>query len=198
MDSQGVRRKLVGMAGPTPPPDGPSNTPRRAADLLPLVYDQLRALAAARLTSERPGHTLQPTALVHEAYLRLAHRPGFRDRADFLAAAVEAMRRLLVDHARQRQAGKRGGGARRAAVDPDHLPGREIDVDDLIAVEEALTRFSATDPSAARLAALRVFAGLSVEEAGDVLGLARATAYREWTYARAWLTDALAENPDGS
>lgn len=181
------------MSGAPPQPD----EARGAADLLPLVYDQLRALAASQLAAEPPGHTLQPTALVHEAYLRLADRPDFPDRSHFLAAAVEAMRRLLVDHARKKHAAKRGGAARRAAVDPDHLPGRAVAVDDLIAVDEALTRFAATDPGAARLAALRVFAGLSVEEAGDALGVPRATAYREWTYARAWLTAALAENPDG-
>lgn len=169
---------------------------RGAADLLPLVYDQLRALAAAQLTAEPAGHTLQPTALVHEAYLRLAGRPDFRDRSHFLAAAVEAMRRLLVDHARKKRADKRGGGARRV-TDPDLLPGRAVNVDDLIALGEALTRLAATDPAAARLASLRVFAGLSVEEAADALGVSRATAYREWAYARAWLTAALAENSDG-
>ena len=164
-----------------------------AADLLPLVYDELRALAAARLAAEPTGHTLQPTALVHEAYLRLATRPNFPGRSHFLAAAGEAMRRLLVDHARRKRAGKRGASARRVAVDPDHLPGRPLDPDDLIAVDEALARLAGTDPTAARLAALRLFAGLSVEEAGEALDVPRASAYRDWTFARAWLTAALSE-----
>ncbi len=178
--------------------DALANNPREAADLLPLVYDELRALAAARLADEPAGHTLQPTALVHEAYLRLASRPDFPDRSHFLAAAGEAMRRLLIDHARKKRAGKRGASRRRAAIDPDQLPGRPLDLEDLIAVDEALVRLAANDPRAARLAALRLFAGLSVEEAGDALELSRASAYREWTYARAWLTRALSELPEES
>jgi RNA polymerase sigma factor (TIGR02999 family) len=183
------------MADPNLSRGAGAGDPRGAVDLLPLVYDELRALAAAQLAAEPPGHTLQPTALVHEAYLRLAGRPEFPGRSHFLAAAGEAMRHLLIDHARKKRAAKRGRGARRAAVDPDQLPDRPLDPDDLIAVDEALTRFAATDPAAARLAALRLFAGLSVEEAGDALGVPRATAYRDWTYARAWLTAALSENP---
>jgi len=178
--------------------DGDACKSHGAADLLPLVYDELRALAAARLAAEPAGHTLQPTALVHEAYLRLASRPDFPDRSHFLAAAGDAMRRLLVDHARKKRAGKRGRNFRRAAIDPDELPGRPLDPDDLMAVDEALTRFATTDPTAARLAALRLFAGLSVEEAGDALGMSRASAYRDWAFARAWLTAALAENPSES
>jgi RNA polymerase sigma factor (TIGR02999 family) len=181
------------MTDATPPSERrPAGPP---GDLLPLVYTELRALAAAYLAGEPAGHTLQPTALVHEAYLRLAARPDFPGRTHFLAAAGEAMRRVLIDHARKKRAGKRGGSARRAALDPDQLPGRPLDPDDLMAVDEALTRFAAADPTAARLAALRLFAGLSVEEAGDALGLPRASAYRDWTYARAWLSAALAENP---
>jgi RNA polymerase sigma factor (TIGR02999 family) len=183
------------MANPNHSSDAPSGDPRGVADLLPLLYDELRALAAAQLAAEPAGHTLQPTALVHEAYLRLAGRPEFPGRSHFLAAAGEAMRRLLIDHARKKRASKRGGDARRVALDPDQLPGRPLDPDDLMAVDEALTRFAATDPTAARLAALRLFAGLSVEEAGDALGLPRASAYRDWAYARAWLSAALSENP---
>ncbi|HEY2784528.1 MAG TPA: ECF-type sigma factor [Fimbriiglobus sp.] len=168
--------------------------PSGAGDLLALVYDELRTLAAVRLAAEPAGHTLQPTALVHEVYLKLADRSGFPDRSQFLAAAVEAMRRVLVDHARRKRAVKRGGDARRLAVDPDQFPGRNLDPDDLISLDEALTRFAAIDPIAARVAALRVFTGLSVEEAGDTLGLPRASAYRDWAYARAWLTTALSEN----
>jgi RNA polymerase sigma factor (TIGR02999 family) len=181
------------MADPKHPPDSAADDPRGAADLLPHVYAELRALAAAQLASEPAGHTLQPTALVHEAYLRLAGRPEFPGRSHCLAAAGEAMRRVLIDHARKKHAGKRGGGARRAGIDPDRLSGRPLDLDDLIAVDEALTRLAATDSAAARLAGLRLFAGLSVEEAGDALGVSRASAYRDWTYARAWLTAALAE-----
>ncbi len=146
--------------------DGDAPKPHGAADLLPLVYNELRALAAARLAAEPAGHTLQPTALVHEVYLRLASRPGFPDRSHFLAAAGEAMRRLLVDHARKKRAGKRGRNVRRVFIDPDELPGRTFDPDELMEIDEALTRFATTDPAAARLAALRLFAGLSVEEAG--------------------------------
>jgi RNA polymerase sigma factor (TIGR02999 family) len=182
------------MADPRHPPDAAAGDPRGADDLLPLVYAELRALAAAQLASEPAGHTLQPTALVHEAYLRLAGRPKFPGRSHFLAAAGEAMRQTLIDHARKKRAGKRGGAARRAALSPDQLPGRPLDPDDLIAVDEALTWFAAADPAAARLAALRLFAGLSVEEAGDALGVPRASAYRDWAYARAWLSAALAEN----
>jgi RNA polymerase sigma factor (TIGR02999 family) len=169
-----------------------------AAELLPLVYDELRRLAAARLADEPAGHTLQPTALVHEVYLRLAGRADFPGRSHFLAAAGEAMRRVLIDHARRKRAEKRGGDAHRGGIDPDQLPGRPLEPDDLIALDEALTLFARTDPTAARLAALRVFAGLSVEEAGDALGVPRSTAYRDWTYARAWLTAALSENPPES
>jgi RNA polymerase sigma factor (TIGR02999 family) len=186
------------MADAKHPADAVANDPRGAADILPLVYDELRALAAAQLAAEPAGHTLQPTALVHEAYLRLAGRPEFPGRSHFLAAAGQAMRRILIDHARKKDAGKRGGGARRAEVDPDRLPGRPLDSDDLIAVDEVLTRLAATDPAAARLAALRLFAGLSVEEAGDALGVPRASAYRDWTYARAWLSAALSEKPPPS
>jgi RNA polymerase sigma factor (TIGR02999 family) len=166
-----------------------------AGEYLPVVYDELRALAAAYLAGEPAGHTLQATALVHEAYIRLASRTGFPGRPHFLAAAGEAMRRLLVDHARRKRADKRGGGNRKIDLEPDHMPGRALEPDDLLAVDDALARLAATDPSAANLAALRVFAGLSVEEAGDALGVPRATAYRDWKFARAWLSAALSDNP---
>jgi RNA polymerase sigma factor (TIGR02999 family) len=104
------------------------------------------------------------------------------------------MRRLLIDHARKKRAGKRGGGVRRIAIDPEQLPAHPLDPDDLIEVDEALTQFAKIDPTAAKLAALRLFTGLSVEETGDALGIPRASAYRDWTYARAWLTAALSEN----
>ena len=177
---------------------------RAAAELLPLVYDELRRLAAARMAAERPGHTLDATALVHEAYLRLAGPADagrWDGRGHFFAAAAEAMRRILVDHARQKQAAQRGGGAMRADLDPDRLAAPLGDPDQWIDLDHALTRFQAVDPAAAGLAKLRVFGGLSVEEAGEALGVPRATAFRTWTYARAWLTDALAdrdraESPD--
>jgi len=169
--------------------------PRAAADYLPLVYDELRALAAAYLAGEPAGHTLQATALVHEAYIRLASRTGFPGRSHFLAAAGEAMRRLLVDHARRKRADKRGGRGKKIDLEPDFLPGRPFEPDDLLAVDDALCRLAASDPTAANLAALRVFGGLSVEEAGDALGVPRATAYRDWKYARAWLSATLSEKP---
>jgi RNA polymerase sigma factor (TIGR02999 family) len=163
-----------------------------AAQLLPLVYDELRKLAAARMAAEAPGHTLDATALVHEAYLRLVGDQRFDGRGHFFAAAAEAMRRILVDHARAKRAEKRGDRAAPAELDLNHLPGRDFAPDRWIDLDEALTRFAAIDPTAAELAKLRVFAGLSVEEAGNALGLPRATAFRTWTYARAWLSSRLA------
>ncbi len=167
---------------------------RAAGDLLPLVYDELRKLAAVRMTAESPGHTLQPTALVHEAYLRLIGPTGesrWDNRGHFFAAAAEAMRRILVDAARRKRADKQGGDRRRVEL-PD-VPG-EPDVADerLLALDAALTRLAAEDPVAARVVALRHFAGLSIEDAAAALGISRATAYRHWTYARAWLKDAVA------
>ena len=164
-----------------------------AAQLLPLVYDELRKLAAARMAAEAPGHTLDATALVHEAYLRLVGDQRFDGRGHFFAAAAEAMRRILVDHARA----KRGGEARRPARrGPTStritLPAGGFDPDRWIDLDEALTRFAAIDPTAAELAKLRVLRrSLSVEDAGDALGIPRATAFRIWTYARAWLTLAV-------
>jgi RNA polymerase sigma factor (TIGR02999 family) len=170
-----------------------------AAELLPLVYEELRKLAAAKLAHEKPGHTLDATALVHEAYLRLVASPPrergeerrFDGRGHFLAAAAEAMRRILVEAARKKQAQKRGGGARRfelSEADRVSVPGP----DTVLAVDEALTNLAAEDAASADLARLRLFAGLTVEESADALGVSRATAYREWAYARAWLTAALA------
>jgi len=154
--------------------------------LFPAVYGELRRLAAARLVSEPAGHTLDATALVHEAYLRLRGGAGFAGRAEFLRAAAEAMRRILVDHTRRKRADKRGGAGKRFDVsERDRLV--VSDPDTLLAVDEALARLEAEDPGSAALARLRLFAGLSVEE----LGLSRATAYRDWAYARAWLTAAL-------
>jgi RNA polymerase sigma factor (TIGR02999 family) len=166
---------------------------RAAGQLLPLVYAELRRLAAARLAREAPGQTLQPTELVHEAYLRLVGPdPGkpFDGCAHFFAAAAEAMRRILIDRARDRGRLKRGGGRQRVRLDLDALLA-EPPGDDLLAVDEALAALAVEDPGAAELIQLRVFAGLTLGQASEVLGISRRTAERDWTYARAWLCDAL-------
>ena len=170
--------------------------PLAAKKLLPLVYDQLRKLAAGHLLNEAPGQTLDATGLVHEVYLRLVGPVGdqtFANRAHFFAAAAEAMRRILLDAARRKQALKRGGGQEVAMLDPDLLPSPEVDADLWIDLDDAITAFEDVDASAAEMAKLRVFSGLSVEEAGEVLGMSRATAFRVWTYARAWLTATLSD-----
>jgi RNA polymerase sigma factor (TIGR02999 family) len=170
---------------------------KAAADLLPLVYDELRKLAAARMAAESPDHTLQPTALVHEAYLRLiGPADGLRwdNRGHFFAAAAEAMRRILVDAARRKRTHKHGGGRRVELPDVAARPAGADDpgaAEQLLALDEALTRLAAEDPVAARVVELRHFAGLSIEDAAATLGMSRATAYRHWTYARAWLRDAV-------
>jgi RNA polymerase sigma factor (TIGR02999 family) len=169
-----------------------------AADLLPLVYDELRMLAASKMANEAPGHTLSATALVHEAYLRLVGDQRFDGRRHFFAAAAEAMRRILVDSARSKRALKRGDGPKRASLDPDRLEAHFVDVDSWLYVDEALEAFEKVDAAAADLARLRIFAGLSVEEASAVLDLPRASAFRLWTYGRAWLTAALADRPKDS
>ena len=170
-----------------------------AADLLPLVYEELRKLAAVRMAVESPDQTLQPTALVHEAYLRLVGpADGLRwdSRGHFFAAAAEAMRRILVDSARRKQSHKHGGDHRRVEL-PD-VPGEPAVTDDhLLALDAALTRLATEDPVAARVVELRHFAGLSIEDVAVTLGLSRATAYRHWTYARAWLRDAIAGADSG-
>jgi RNA polymerase sigma factor (TIGR02999 family) len=171
------------------------DAPRPAADLFPSVYDELRRLASAKLAAERPGHTLDATALVHEAYLRLVasrerERPEFATKSHFFRAAAEAMRRILVDHARKKRADKRGGGGKHfelSEADRVAVP----DPDTLLAVDEALTKLAGEDAGSADVARLRLFAGLSIEEAADALAVSRATAYRDWAYARAWLTAAL-------
>jgi RNA polymerase sigma factor (TIGR02999 family) len=167
--------------------------PRAAADLLPLVYDELRKLAAARLSNENPGQTLQATALVHEAYLRLVvgdHPQGWDGRGHFFAAAAEAMRRILIESARRKGRVKRGGGA--ARVDLDDLVTRPAPPpEDILAVDEAIDRLSAAAPQAARLVKLRFFAGLTGEQAAAALGVSPRTADALWAYARAWLFDHL-------
>ncbi|HEV3338706.1 MAG TPA: ECF-type sigma factor [Pirellulales bacterium] len=173
--------------------------PHAATQLLPLVYDELRKLAAGHMANEAAGHTLDATALVHEAYLRLVGPLGertFANRRSFFAAAAEAMRRILVDSARRKKAQKRGRDFVPSRTDVDLVPAPPADADSWIDVDVALSAFEKIDASAAELAKLRVFGGLSVEEAAEALGLSRASAFREWTYARAWLTAALADRPE--
>jgi RNA polymerase sigma factor (TIGR02999 family) len=172
--------------------------PRAAEQLLPLVYDELRRLAAQKLRHEGPGHTLQPTALVHEAYLRLVPSSGreaaediWDSRGHFFAAAAEAMRRILIDSARRRQAIKRGGTRAREDVGPDLLAIPEPR-EDLFALDEALDRLAVKDPVKAQLVKLRYFAGLTSDEAARALGISPATAERYWAYARAWLHQEIA------
>jgi RNA polymerase sigma factor (TIGR02999 family) len=162
--------------------------PRAAGGLLPLVYDELRKLAARRLAQEKPGQTLQATALVHEAYLRLVggEDPGWDGRGHFFAAAAEAMRRILVENARRKRAEKHGGGLERRDLDEVEIAAG-VRSEDLLALDEALTRLAAHDPTKADLVKLRCFAGLSVEEAARSLGISRATADLYWHYAKVWL-----------
>jgi RNA polymerase sigma factor (TIGR02999 family) len=168
--------------------------PHAAEQLLPLVYDELRKLAAQRLAQEKPGQTLQATALVHEAYLRLVASPSrereeeqhWDDRGHFFSAAAEAMRRILIDRARQKRSEKRGGVRQRLDIDAVDLA-TTATPDQLLAVDEALAKLSRADSAAARLVELRYFAGLTVDEAGQALGISTATAYRLWNYARVWL-----------
>jgi RNA polymerase sigma factor (TIGR02999 family) len=160
--------------------------PRAAERLLPLVYDELRKLAAAKLTHEHPGQTLQATALVHEAYLRLLGPAGdsyWDSRGHFFAAAAEAMRRILVENARRKRSLKAGGEMIRVDLEQASLV-IDPNPDDLLALEEALTKLAAEDSIAAELAQLRLFAGLTVDDAAKFLGLSRSTGFRHWTYAR--------------
>jgi RNA polymerase sigma factor (TIGR02999 family) len=163
--------------------------PHAAEQLLPLVYEELRKLAAQKLAQEKPGQTLQATALVHEAYLRLVgeeKESHWDSRRHFFAAAAEAMRRILVDSARRRGAQKRG--ARRERIDlPELAESSKDDPIDLLALDEALKKLAAQHPQKAQVVQLRFFAGCTLEEAAEALGIARATAQRHWTFARAWL-----------
>jgi len=172
-----------------------AGNPQAAAQLLPLVYDEHRQLAAKKLAQEKAGQTLDATALVHEAYLRLvgAGDPArYADRIHFYAAAAEAMRRILIDNARRKKSEKRGGQQLRVEWH-DNIEAPAKPTDDLLAIDEALTLLAAEDVESAQLVKLRFYAGLSVGEAADVMGLARATAYRTWSYAKAWLRAKLGE-----
>jgi RNA polymerase sigma factor (TIGR02999 family) len=163
--------------------------PKAAEQLLPLVYAELRKLAAQKLAQEKPGQTLQATALVHEAYIRLVDKEKgqhWDSRRHFFAAAAEAMRRILIEKARRKRTEKHGGGRERTNLDDIEVM-TDTPSTDLFTLDEALTRLAAEDPVKAQLVTLRYFAGLSVQEAADVLGISRATADRYWSYARTWL-----------
>lgn len=174
---------------------------RAAADqLLPLVYDELRRLAAQKLAYENPGHTLQPTALVHEAYVRLVAKSHpsevpdqlWNSRGHFFAAAAEAMRRILVETARRKKRGKHGGHLQRLSLEDRDVP-VAAPPEDVLALDAALTQLGKEDPEAAQVVQLHFFAGLPIEQIADQLGMSRATAYRQWTFARAWLRSAIEE-----
>jgi RNA polymerase sigma factor (TIGR02999 family) len=172
--------------------------PHAAGQLLPLVYDEPRKLAAQRLAQEKPGQTLQPTALVHEAYLRLVagpqgerqEAPPWDGRGHFFAAAAEAMRRILVESARRKKRVKHGGDLHRVDLHESDVPVLPPP-DEILALHEALPRLAEEDPEAAQVVQLHFFAGLSIEQAAEALGVSRATAYRHWSYARAWLRCAI-------
>jgi RNA polymerase sigma factor (TIGR02999 family) len=169
---------------------------RASEELLPLVYNELRRMAAHKMANEPAGHTLQPTALVHEAWLQLvdSSNQSWQNRAHFFGAAAEAMRRILIARARRKQTQRRGGGA-------PHLDADEIEIaspapdEQLLALNEALDRFAALEPQQAELVKLRYFVGLKIEEAAEVLGISEATAKRWWAYSRAWLFDQIHSKP---
>jgi RNA polymerase sigma factor (TIGR02999 family) len=166
---------------------------KAANELLPLVYDELRQLATAKMAHEKPGQTLQPTSLVHEAWLRLAGSEDqkWENRAHFFAAAAEAMRRILIDNARRKQARRHGGGQARLDVDEIEIAAATKD-DELLAVNEALEIFIAHDKQKAELVKLRYFVGMTIEEAAEVLGVSIPTAKLWWSYSRAWLYEQMA------
>jgi RNA polymerase sigma factor (TIGR02999 family) len=181
---------------------------RASGQLLPLVYNELRRLASQRIAQERPGQTLQATALVHEAYLRLVQVPGgcaWNGRAHFFAAAAEAMRRILIERARRAHRRRHGGGRRRLEIDqldPSqltiHRASDDAASDDrLLAIDDALTRLQAEDPDAAQIVKLRYFAGLTAQEAADAMGISLRTANRHWAYAKSWLFEQLRADGDG-
>jgi RNA polymerase sigma factor (TIGR02999 family) len=168
--------------------------PSAAQQLLPLVYDELRKLAAERMAQEKPGQTLQATALVHEAYLRLVggeRPPGWDGRAHFFAAAAEAMRRILIDRARHKQTHKAGGGRRRLDLEDIQPVLEEENSDRLLTLDQALRQLEEEDPRKAELVKLRFFAGLTAEQAADALGVSTSTAEKDWAYARSWLRVAI-------
>jgi RNA polymerase sigma factor (TIGR02999 family) len=174
-----------------------SGDPTASEQLLPLVYDELRKLAAQKLAQEKPGQTLQATALVHEAYLRLVdaeQSQRWNGRGHFFAAAAEAMRRILIENARRKGRHKRGGNLRRIDLDMADLVST-VSPDELLTVDDAIEKLAQEDPAAAQLVKIRYYAGVSVEQAGEAMGISRANAYRHWSYARAWLCCELGQ-PD--
>jgi RNA polymerase sigma factor (TIGR02999 family) len=171
-----------------------NGTSQAAEQLLALVYDELRRLAGAKMARERPGHTLQPTALVHEAWLRLGGdaQPAWQNRRHFFGAAAEAMRRVLIGNARRKHAARRGVDAQHLDIDaPEIEIVTPVPDESLLRVHEALDRLAVEDPRKAELVKLRYFAGMSIEEAAEALGISGRTAKRDWTYARAWLGEAI-------
>jgi RNA polymerase sigma factor (TIGR02999 family) len=174
-----------------------AHDPRHAKSLLPLVYEELRRLAARKLAQEKPGQTLQATALVHEAYLKLASEGQgheWESRTHFFAAAAEAMRRILIDRARRRKSRRHGGEYDRVDLLESDLPLLPPD-DDLLALDEALTRLAAVDPQGAELVKLRVFAGLTIDELARHMQISPSTVKRNWAFARAWLRSVLGRHP---
>ena len=169
--------------------------PAAAGQLLPLVYEELRQLAAQKLARETPGQTLQPTALVHEAYLRLVGDQKFEGRGHFFAAAAEAMGRILVESARRKKAVKHGGDFQRVELDGLDVPIQPLP-EEILALDEALVRLAKEDPEMAQIVKLHFYAGLSIEQAAETLGVSRATAYRQWSFARAWLRCAIGGTGD--
>jgi RNA polymerase sigma factor (TIGR02999 family) len=176
--------------------------PKAADRLLPLVYDELRRLAAQKLAREKPGQTLQSTALVHEAYLRLvgggeedSRQQSWDNRGHFFAAAAEAMRRILVESARRKKTVKHGGERQRVDL-RDQSTQVDSSADEILALDEALKRLAVEDPTAAQVVHLHFFAGLPIEQVAEMLGVARATAYRQWSYARVWLRSAMGKDVD--
>jgi RNA polymerase sigma factor (TIGR02999 family) len=174
--------------------------PHAAGELLPLVYDELRKLAGQKLAQEKPGQTLQATALVHEAYLRLVEgdqAPHWNSRGHFFAACAEAMRRILVDQARRKLSLRQGGSLQRHPIEDQEIEAPEPSVD-VLAVHEALERFQGVDATAAEIVKLRYFAGLTIPQAAEALGISTSTADRSWAYARAWLHTALKQDAEGA
>ncbi len=181
---------LVASLGGT---EGGLGATSSADDLLPLVYDELRNVARRFMAQERPNHTLQPTALVHEAYLRMVDgtRVDWQGRAHFFAVGAKVMRRILIDHARKRGTEKRGGSRQRITLADAGLAGRELDLEELLTLDTALQRLAALDERQARIVELRFFADLTVEEIANLLGLSKRTVEGDWTHARAWLAREL-------
>ena len=172
--------------------------PRAASELLPLLYNELRSLGRALMRNQPAGHTLQATALVHEAYAKVVGKtdPGWDGRAHFFGAAAQAMREILVDQARRRAAIKRGGDQKRQDLQ-ENVSAIQSPIDDILAIDDALTKLEAQDPHKVKIVTLRFFAGLNMQEIADVLEVSKTSVERDWRYVRAWLSKELDEPPDG-